>query len=338
MVRRSVTTTLARAYQRNLRSIGKATFNAATNVAASASKQVARAAVDALKPPAGRGDWIGGVAIGPAGARRYHLFRPAGTLPFGERLPVMVMLHGCSQDSRGFAAATRMNLLAARSKFLVLYPEQDRLAHPNGCWRWYDADNGKAAAEAATIVAMIDQACLLYGGDARRVAVAGLSAGAGMAACVATRHPGRIRAVVMHSGVGPGAARSSRTAGRAIMGLAMPSAPAVPGAMLPPLMVIHGGSDGIVSFRSGAAAAAVWAVAAGARPASTRVVRRGSRYAMRVTDFRRSGRTVVTLSEIPELGHAWSGGAAKLPFSDPAGPDASRMAWAFAAKQFGQAT
>jgi len=35
-----------------------------------------------------------------------------------------------------------------------------------------------------------------------------------------------------------------------------------------------------------------------------------------------------------ELGHAWSGGAAKQPFSDALGPDASRMAWAFAARQF----
>ncbi len=34
------------------------------------------------------------------------------------------------------------------------------------------------------------------------------------------------------------------------------------------------------------------------------------------------------------LAHAWSGGAAQLPFSDPLGPDASRMAWAFAAAQF----
>jgi poly(3-hydroxybutyrate) depolymerase len=55
---------------------------------------------------------------------------------------------------------------------------------------------------------------------------------------------------------------------------------------------------------------------------------------MTVTDFKRSGSTVATLVEVGRLGHAWSGGAAKQPFSDGQGPDASRMVWAFAAKQF----
>jgi poly(3-hydroxybutyrate) depolymerase len=55
---------------------------------------------------------------------------------------------------------------------------------------------------------------------------------------------------------------------------------------------------------------------------------------MTVTDFKRGSRTVATLVEVGRLGHAWSGGAAKQPFSDAHGPDASRLAWAFAARQF----
>jgi poly(3-hydroxybutyrate) depolymerase len=55
---------------------------------------------------------------------------------------------------------------------------------------------------------------------------------------------------------------------------------------------------------------------------------------MSVTDFRREGRTVVTLVAVDRLGHAWSGGAASKPFSDVRGPDASGMAWTFAARQF----
>ena len=53
---------------------------------------------------------------------------------FGERLPLMVMLHGCGQDANTFAASTRMNRVAMRERFLVLYPEQDRLANAHGCW------------------------------------------------------------------------------------------------------------------------------------------------------------------------------------------------------------
>ena len=70
---------------------------------------------------------------------------------------------------------------------------------------------------------------------------------------------------------------------------------------------------------------------AGAR----RSVQRGKRYPKAVTDFKQRGSTVATLVEVAGLGHAWSGGAASQPFSDGHGPDASRMVWAFAAKQFG---
>ena len=75
--------------------------------------------------------------MGAAGARRFRLYRPPG-VKFGERLPLMVMLHGCGQDANSFAASTRMNRFAMRERFLVLYPEQDRLANGQGCWNWFD--------------------------------------------------------------------------------------------------------------------------------------------------------------------------------------------------------
>lgn len=95
-----------------------------------------------------------------------------------------------------------------------------------------------------------------------------------------------------------------------------------------------GGGDPVVSVNNGRAAVQVWADAAGANAGQARSVQRGKRYAMTVTDFKRRGGMVATLVEVGQLGHAWSGGAAKQPFSDGKGPDASRMVWAFAAKQF----
>ncbi|RUR69255.1 phospholipase [Variovorax guangxiensis] len=341
MARRSTASVFARAYERNLRALTKATLSNSKRIAG----QVQRATAKRLKPPPGRGDWLSGVAVGPGGARGYHLFRPAGLeLKPGERLPLMVMLHGCGQTGRDFAASTRMNALAVRQRFLVLYPEQDRIAHPQGCWNWYERRSGKADAEAATLMAAIDQACLLYPVDRDRVALAGLSAGASMAALLATRYPNRFRAVVMHSGVAPGAAKSPATALGAMRGEHVPPMPttAVGKAMgaaavfttLPPMLVLHGDADAVVAPSNAASSAAVWATAVGARPGLTREVQRGKRRAMRVTDFRRKGRTLVTLCEIAGLGHSWSGGAPKLLFSDPEGPDATRMAWAFAAAQF----
>ena len=102
----------------------------------------------------------------------------------------------------------------------------------------------------------------------------------------------------------------------------------------PPLLVIQGESDPVVAARNGAAAAQMWADAVGAKPSTARILRRGQRHPMTVTDFKRRGRTLTTLVAVDRLGHAWSGGASRLPYGDEKGPDASRMAWAFASRQF----
>jgi poly(hydroxyalkanoate) depolymerase family esterase len=354
MPRRSVfsvtSSALSRAYQSSLRALTKATLRNSKRIAG----QVTRAAAKQLKPPPGPGDWIAGMAFGPAGARRFHLFRPPtpppasgvrAESPTSRRMPLLVMLHGCGQTGRDFAASTRMNRLAVREGFMVLYPEQDRLANAQGCWNWYDARSGKAAAEAATLMAAIDQVSQLYLVDRERVAVAGLSAGAGMAALLGSRYPTRFKAVAMHSGVGPGAAQSAASALGAMRGRRAPAMPAASvaalaaaamegGSVLPPLMVVHGTIDAVVSERNAGAAAEVWAQAIGAERTVPRYVQRGKRRPMRVTDFQRDGRTLVTLCEVAGLGHAWSGGAAQLAFGDAEGPDATKLIWAFAEKQF----
>lgn len=276
--------------------------------------------------------WVSGLSVGPAGARGYRLFRPQG-LRLGERVPLVVMLHGCGQDAQAFASSTRMNRIASREGFLVLYPEQDRRANLQGCWNWYATRTGQAQAEAATLMAAIDQTCLLYPVDPARVAIAGLSAGASMGALLATRYPSRFKAVVVHSGVPPGAADSSLSALGAMRG-GRSSAERVPLAAWPPLLVIHGNADRVVSPSNGHEAARLWARCAGALPGASRRVRRGKRHEMVVTDFKANTRLVATLCEIENMGHAWSGGHAREPYGDADGPDASRMVWAFAQRQF----
>ena len=330
--------TFTRAAQRNLTSFAKATLRSSGKVAT----QVQRAVAEQRRPPAGAGagDWLAGTAIGPAGARRYHLFRPAGlVLQRGERLPLLVMLHGCGQSGRDFAESTRMNHLAARERCLVLYPEQDRLSNAQGCWNWFDLRSGKALAEAATLMAMVDQVILCHAADRQRVAVAGLSAGASMAGLLASRYPGRFQAVAMHSGVVPGAASSSATALAAMRGQqgAAQSAALVgqlQGLQLAPLLVIHGESDRVVAASNARTSAAVWALATGAAPGPERVVQRGQRHAARVTDYKHKGKVRVSLHQIEHLGHAWSGGPAKMAYSDADGPDATRLVWTFVARQF----
>ena len=173
-----------------------------------------------------------------------------------------------------------------------------------------------------------------------RAAVAGRSAGASLAALLATRYPERFKAVAMHSGIAPGAAQSAPTALAAMQGRRAPAALPLtlagggeaPG--LPPLLVIHGSADPIVRPSNGRAAAQVWADASGATAGAPRTVQRGQRYPVTVTDFKHKGRIAASLCEVAGLGHAWSGGATGQPYSDAKGPDASRMVWAFALRQF----
>ena len=341
---------LTRAYQRNLKAFARAARPVRAKAPAATRRVVPAPAVPARraasKPVPARGEWVGGVAPGPAGARRYHLYIPPGlALKANEKLPLLVMLHGCGQTGSDLAAATRMNRLAARERFLVLYPEQERMANAHGCWNWFERRNGKAQAEAATLLAAVDKVARRYPVDLARVAVAGLSAGASMAVLMAALYPQRFCAVAMHSGVAPGTAESAATAlaamhGRRAAHLPEPlagspgqgAAPSVP--PLPPLMVLHGDADGVVSVRNAAATALLWADALGARAGALRTLQRGQRHAMRVTEFKTRGRTVVALREVAGLAHAWSGGVAQLPFSDPAGPNASALVWAFVARQF----
>jgi hypothetical protein len=99
------------------------------------------------------------------------------------------------------------------------------------------------------------------------------------------------------------------------------------------LLVIHGNADSVVAAANGRSAALLWAQAAGASPGTARVVRRGLRHPVTVTDYKQRGRLVASLCEIEGLAHAWSGGAASQAFGDARGPDASGMVWAFVARE-----
>ena len=64
--------------------------------------------------------------------RHYRLFVPADYTP-GEELPLVVMLHGCTQTSAQFRDGTQMNHVAATERFIVMYPEQSTAANANRC-------------------------------------------------------------------------------------------------------------------------------------------------------------------------------------------------------------
>ncbi|MCI0430664.1 MAG: PHB depolymerase family esterase, partial [Rhodospirillales bacterium] len=163
----------------------------------------------ALVPAGGR--FISGSYANGAGIRTFKLYVPSRYS--GEALPLIVMLHGCTQSADDFAAGTRMNLLAEEQICLVLYPEQSSTANPSKCWNWFNPiDQKRDQGEPSLIAGITRRTMRDYAVDARRVYVAGLSAGAAAAAIMGTAYPDLYAAIGVHSGLACGAASDLPTA------------------------------------------------------------------------------------------------------------------------------
>ncbi|CAN7673367.1 PHB depolymerase family esterase [Variovorax sp. LjRoot84] len=253
----------------------------------------------------------------------YKLFVPAKGA--GRRRPLLLMLHGCTQDPDDFAAGTQMNRLAAERGFLVLYPTQTKQHNAARCWNWFlpqhqQRERGEPALLAAlTRSVMAEQAV-----DPARIYVAGLSAGGAMADILGRTHSELFAAVGVHSGLPIGAAKDLMSGLAAMKNGA--AAAATAGAVRPTI-VFHGDADETVHPRNGeeVATAALAAEADAGRLQAHKTQGRskqGRAYARR-TYADAHGRIAVEHWLLHGAGHAWAGGSAEGSFTDPTGPDAS---------------
>lgn len=281
----------------------------------------------------GGGKWEDGRwGLGPLAMRRYRLYLPPGVR---RPMPLLVLLHGCGQDSASFAAVTRAAANARAGGYAVLLPEQAQEANPNRCWNWFGR-TAVVATETAILMSIVERVCQAHPIRRNKVFALGLSAGGAMALTLALRYPDGFAAIGTHSGAVPHSASSALEAGQTMRGRRTADLISLrqrlSGRRLPPLLVIHGESDRSVAPENADSSTALWLdllAPDNARRGPSRLARRGARHAYSVTDWKRDGKVCVRLIRIAGLAHAWSGGAAKQAFSDPNGPDASRLAWRF---------
>jgi poly(hydroxyalkanoate) depolymerase family esterase len=263
-----------------------------------------------------------------AGTRSYKTYLPARHAVQG--LPLIVMLHGCTQNPDDFAAGTRMNELAEELGFVVVYPAQSKQANVSACWNWFQAEHQqREAGEPSLIAGITREVVARHRLDPRRVYVAGLSAGGAMAAVMGTTHPEIFSAMGIHSGLAYEAARDLPSALAAMKGAPSGKTRKRSRSRGIPMIVFHGDRDTTVHPSNGEHAMVE----------TLEKVEKGQangRFYTRTTHLDASGKPVLEHWLVHGMGHAWSGGSARGSYADAIGPDASREMLRFFLQQAGR--
>lgn len=296
------------------------------------------------------GSWVTGSVSTSYGSRNYKLWVPAGYTG-SSAVPLVMMLHGCTQSPDDFAAGTGMNSVAESNTFLVVYPEQPSNADQNKCWKWFEsAHQSRGAGEPAILAAIVNKLRGTHNIDGQRMYVAGLSAGGAMAVIMGATYPDLFSAIGVGSGLEYKAA-TSQSAGWTAMSQGGPD-PNQQGLAAYQAMgsakrrvraiVFHGTSDYTVYPVNGDQIITQWAqtndyvddgsdnnsVNATADSTTNGTVTNGFSYTRSIYNDA-AGTPLLEKWTVNTMGHAWSGGSTAGSYTAPKGPNASQEIWRF---------
>ena len=292
------------------------------------------------------GTWSSASVSNEFGTRNYKLWTPTNYQP-GNSIPLVLMLHGCSQNPDDFAAGTQMNWLADQYKFFAVYPEQPSSANGTSCWNWFLPEHQtRAAGEPALLAAIVAQVKSQNSVRPNRVFVAGMSAGAAMSVIMAATYPD------VFAGVGASAGLEFRAANDLTSGLVAQQIggpdPNQQGqlaflqmgsrARKMPTIVFHGSLDPTVNNVNGTQIIAQWAQtndliddqidnnsvdqAADQTLSGTADAPNGLNFTRRIYNDA-NNRPLLEFWFVEMMRHSWSGGSSAGSYTEPRGPSAS---------------
>ena len=256
------------------------------------------------------------------GSRPYKLYVPSGY--HGQPIPLVVMLHGCTQSPDDFAAGTRMNLAAEAQTCMVAYPGQTSAANRQKCWNWFNAsDQQRGGTEPSLIAGITREITHDHAIDPARIYVAGLSAGGAAAAVMGHTYPDLYAAIGVHSGLACGAARDMQSA-FAVMQRGGDGQIQTGQRRVVPTIVFHGERDTTVNARNGDAVVAQAMQGASLRTKVESGQVSGGYAYTRTVHADANGRILVEKWSVQGAGHAWFGGSPAGSYTDARGPDATK--------------
>jgi poly(hydroxyalkanoate) depolymerase family esterase len=281
---------------------------------------------------------------GPEGSQHYELYVPS-TYNAGTPVPLVVALHGCTQDGDKFRLLTRWDALAEAKGFIVIFPQQDPNSNNQKCWNFFqDAHMHRSGGEPALIAATTRSIAGSYAVDPHRIYASGLSSGGAMASILGATHPDLFAAIGIGSGCeyAAGAACAGYKSADPVQAGRQAYNEMGPRARAMPFIAFEGDADTTVPPVNADQLVQQWLVtndladdgalnrSVRTFPAKTTRGRSpgGKSYTVR-TYLRGGSAELAQYWLVHGMNHAWSGGDPAQPYSDPAGPDETAAMYAF---------
>ena len=279
---------------------------------------------------AATGTYFEGVYVSIYGTRDFHGYVPS-TYRSGTAIPLVVALHGCTENDVGYDILSGWSARAEQKGFIVVFPDQNNVVNPAGCWNWELSTNQhRGWGEPAIIAGITGRIRSSYTVDSHRIFVTGISAGGVMANIMAVTYPDVYAASSLVAGCeyicDPLQLTTPTQSGQWALAEMGSRARAVP------TLIFQGTADIVVQPSTAARIVGQWAVVDGIDtvPDMTQLgAVPGGRTYTRYSYTSTGGTTLIERYMINGAGHVYPGGCPCSLYGDPTGPDATGLSWSF---------